>query len=291
MIHTTVEIMAPFLLAALGGLFTERAGVLNIGLEGLMLFGAFSAFAAAGLTGSLAAGLTAAVIAGLLLAGLIAVTHLKGGANIFIAGLAANLLAVGMTSILSSLIFGTRGVVRLQTLPETTVVHIGFLEHVPVVGPILNGHSILVYASWGCVALVWYLFYRTRFGLRVRAVGESPETALIRGVLPGPYRLAALLLSGVFAGAAGAVLMFKLGAYVPNISAGRGWIALVAIYLGRKHPVGILGAAALFAAAEVLADNLQGIISIPATAVLSLPYLITVVFLVLQSALSSRKQI
>jgi simple sugar transport system permease protein len=276
MIVNAVELMVPILLAALGGLLTERAGVLNIGLEGLILVGAFAGLAGANLTGSLAAGLVFGAGAGLLLAALYSVACIELRANIFVAGLATNLLAAGIVPYLSALFYGTKGVVRLAFEP-------GFAS--------VAGISIMVPVSIGLALLVSLALFRSPFGIRLRAVGGNPSALVARALSPNRYRRAAMLLSGVFAGVAGAEVSLRLGVYLPNISAGRGWIALVAIFLGVRHPIGVVGAAAVFAFFESFAGAAQGFTQIPGTLLLGLPYLITLLAMVLYSALGRRTRI
>ena len=273
MIANALELMVPILLAALGGLLTERAGVLNIGLEGLILAGAFAGIVGANAFDSQLAGLFAGAAAGGLLAALYSVACLELRANIFVAGLATNLLAAGIVPYLSALLYDTKGVVRLTGEP-------GFAS--------LFGVSIMVPIGLVLAAIVAIALYETPFGIRVRAVGGSPAALAARALDPKRYQRAAMLLSGVFAGVAGAEMSLRLGVYLPNISAGRGWIALVAIFLGARHPLGVVGAAAVFAFFESFAGAAQGFTDIPGTLLLGLPYLITLAAMVVYSALGRR---
>ena len=276
MILNAVELMVPILLAALGGLLTERAGVLNIGLEGLILTGAFAGIAGANLTGSLAGGLLTGAFAGLLLAALYSFACLELRANIFVAGLATNLLAAGVVPYLSALLYGTKGVVRLAAEP-------GF--------PSVAGVSLMVPISLVLAGGITIMLFQTPFGIRLRAVGGNPSALAARALDPRRYQRAAMLLSGVFAGLAGAEVSLRLGVYLPNISAGRGWIALVAIFLGVRHPIGVVGAAAVFALFESFAGAAQGFTNIPGTLLLGLPYLITLAAMVLYSALGRKARV
>ncbi len=273
MIANALELMVPILLAALGGLLTERAGVLNIGLEGLILAGAFAGIVGANAFDSQLAGLFVGAAAGGLLAALYSVACLELRANIFVAGLATNLLAAGIVPYLSALLYDTKGVVRLTGEP-------GFAS--------LFGVSIMVPIALVFAAVVAIALYETPFGIRVRAVGGSPAALSARALDPRRYQRAAMLLSGVFAGVAGAEMSLRLGVYLPNISAGRGWIALVAIFLGARHPLGVVGAAAVFAFFESFAGAAQGFTDIPGTLLLGLPYLITLAAMVVYSALGRR---
>lgn len=285
MLHTIAGIMTPFLIAALGGLFTERAGVLNIALEGLMLMGAFAAAAVAGLTGSLALGLLAALFISGLSSWLYATAALRLRANIFIAALALNLFAAGITQIASQAFFSTRGVVDFENFPVVLRFSLPILSDLPLVGSLFSEHSAFVYASWLMVpAAAWFLF-RTPAGLHIRAAGSNKTALILRGVSALKVRVMATVISGIACGLAGASLSFNLGAYVPNITSGRGWIALVAIFLGYKRPGGILLVSFLFASAELLAQNAQGIGNIPASLLLAFPFFITFIGMVVFSAL------
>jgi simple sugar transport system permease protein len=279
-IASIFDLMAPVLIAALGGVITERAGILNIALEGLMLIGAFTAIVVAGFSGSIILGLLAAATASAGAAAVFGFFSVRLQANIFIAGLAVNLLATGLVTFLSGQFFSTRGVIRIANMPSLP--HIPFptggtITPAPLVGLLL-------------VPLLIYLLNQTPFGLRVRAAGIDPEVLKGRGVAPGSVQFQAITLSGLFCGLAGAFLSLRLEAFVPGITAGKGWIALVAVFLGRKSPVGILLASWLFAFADAVAGNAQGLSWLPPTLMLAFPYLITFLVLIGASALMSRRK-
>jgi ABC-type uncharacterized transport system permease subunit len=281
LIHSTLGIMTPLLLAATGGLFTELAGMLNIALEGLMLCGAFFSVAFTVLTGSLFWGIAGGIAASLLLALLFGLVSLYLRANIFITGLATNLLAPGLTTVVAFELFANKGVIRVpERLP---LLYLPGVRSLPVLGEILSGHTFVVYAGWLLLLLSWLMIYKTPFGLRLRGAGLSSDTVRSLGLRPRRYRLAGVLISGFTCGLAGAGLALSLGAYVPNLTAGRGWIALVAIYLGGRKPWGILAACLLFGCAESLSNYAQGAINIPADFILSFPYLITAAALIVYS--------
>lgn len=279
LLHNAVGIMTPFLLAAIGGLFTELAGMLNIALEGLMLIGAFFSVVFAALTGSLLLGVLLGVLSTLAVAALFGAVTLYLKANVFISGLATNLLASGLTVVLAFQIFGNKGVVRFE-IPRLPELSVPSLERIPVLGELLVGHSVLVYASWAIVALAALVIYRTPFGLRLRATGLGAATVASVGLKPQRYQLAGILISGLTCGLAGAGLTLAMSAFVPNITSGRGWIALVAIYLGNRSPLGILIASFVFGLAESLSNFAQGAINVPADFILAFPYLITVLAMV-----------
>ena len=283
MLHSTIRIMAPFLLAAIGGLFTELAGMLNIALEGLMLIGAFFSVVLAAATGSLFLGVVLGILASIVAAYVFGFISLNLRANIFITGLATNLFAEGLTVVLAFQIFGNKGVIRFANLPKLPVLSIPSVQQIPVIGDIFVGHNILIYVSWLMVIIAAIVIYKTPFGLRIRGTGSNPGAIEAIGLSPRRYGMYAILISGFTCGLAGAVLSLQMGAFVPGITSGRGWIALVAIYLGNKNPLGILIACLVFGFAESFSNYAQGIMDVPADFILAFPYIITVVAMIAYS--------
>ena len=275
MISSILFMSTPILLAALGGLFTELSGVLNIALEGLMLTGAFCAVLVTGISGSIFLGSLAAAIAGTSLAYIFGFITLRFRANIFITGLAVNLFAIGFINYLSEILFNSKGVIRFPNFPNL---------------PAIVGTNIYIYIGILSTVFVILIIYKTIFGLRVRASGYNSEVLKIKGVAPYPIQMKSLLLSGAFSGLGGAALSLNLGAYVPNMTAGRGWIALVAIYLGRKHPIGIFITCLIFAGAEYFSNAAQGALHIPSDLLLGFPYLITLIGMIIFSVLTNRSK-
>ncbi|MFP4563389.1 MAG: ABC transporter permease [Spirochaetia bacterium] len=280
LLHNTIGIMTPFLLAAIGGLFTELAGMLNIALEGLMLIGAFFSVVFVAATGSLLLGILLGILAALIMAYIFGAVSLYLKANIFITGLATNLFAAGITVVLAFQFFGNKGVVRFENLPRLPELTVPAIQKIPVLGDIFFGHNVFVYLSWLVVVLAAIVIYRTPFGLRIRGTGLSPETVTSLGLKPRRYQLYGILISGFTCGLAGALLTLNMGAFVPEITSGRGWIALVAIYLGNKNPYGILVASLVFGFAESISNFAQGAINIPADFILAFPYIITVIAMI-----------
>jgi simple sugar transport system permease protein len=274
-LHSAVTIMTPLLFAATGGLFCELAGMLNIALEGLLLAGAFFSVAAFYYTGSLAASLAAAAAASLVLSFLLAASSLKLRSNVFIAGLAVNLLAGGLTAVLSHYLFNTKGVVLLPDLPSLPPLDIPLIQNIPVIGALFSGHSFLVYLSWLLLLAARLVLLRTPFGLRLRSCGKHAEALDSLGLKPETYRFAAFLVSGFCCGIGGSFLSLNLGAFVPNMSAGKGWIALVVIFLGGRKPLGLFAAVFVFGLAEAFSNYAQGRLNVPADFILALPYLFT----------------
>ncbi len=251
---------APLILAGLGGLLTEQAGILNIALEGMILGGAFSALLTASATGSLILALAAAAASGLLTAALFNLSSFTLKGNSFIAGLGINILIPAVTASLSAMLYGNQGIIRPEGLPPLP--RIGGVDLFSLLALFLAAAGIL-------------LLYRTGPGLMIRACGEQPDLLKSRGVDPDRVRKATVLLSGVLAALAGAALSLRLGVYVPGMSAGKGWIALVAIFLGYRTIPGLIPACLFFALAEAAANRAQGELGLPPTLILSFPYFLT----------------
>lgn len=276
-----LRMAVPVLFAALGGLFTDRVNIFNVGLEGMMLVGAFAAVAGSVWTGSSFVGLVTAIAAGLLMATLFAVVVMQLRADPIMTGLAINLLAGGLTVVLMQTVFGARGVFvssRVALFPQVTP---PFVQNLPWINKLLGGNNLLFYGAFLAAPLLHAVFYHTRLGLRVRAVGQYALAAESVGVRPRTYQWISLLMSGLFAGTAGAYLsLSSLGMFSEGMSAGRGFIALAAIFFGRSTPFGILLAALFFGMAESAAIRLQGF-GVPSQLVLMVPYVAAVVSLAL----------
>jgi simple sugar transport system permease protein len=287
--------MTPILFAGIGGLFTELSGMLNIALEGLLLTGAFAAAAGAYYTGSLAGGIAAGILGSTLLACLLSVVILKLRANVFVAGLAVNLLAGGLSVVLSFHLFGKRGVVNLPDLPPLPTLH---LTSIPVLADLFSDHNPYVYCSLAALVICAVILYQTPFGFRLRScAGDADGNAaghadalLSLGLNPGHYRFGAYLLSGLCCGAGGSFLSLGLGAFVPNISAGKGWIALVVIFLGNRKPLGLLGAAFVFGLAEAFSNYAQGIFRVGADFILAIPNIFTLLVMIGISVYTGKRE-
>lgn len=282
--------LTPILLAALAGALGQRAGVFNISLEGTMLVGCFAAVAGSWYTGSAWLGVLTAVLAGTAYSLILAIGTVTFGGDAIVLGVAVNLLAVGLTSFLVRTVFGTRGTFSDPTLAGLEPVRIPGLADIPVAGTVLSGHTVLVYLSWLAVPVLAVVLYRHRWGLRLRGVGERPEAAASLGVSVERYRYGVILIGGALCGLAGAQLALgNVTLFAENMTAGRGWIAVVAVLLGRALPVGVLAAAVLFGLAEALGFRLQGI-GLPQQATDAAPYVVTLLALFLSSArLRSRR--
>ena len=288
-LHSAVAIMTPLLLAAMGGLFTELSGMLNIALEGLMLMGAFASIVFTHFTGNMVVGIALGVLASMLLAAILGTVTLHLKSNVFITALAANLFASGLTVVLSFKLFGNKGVVVFDGIASLPRLDIPVLAKIPVFGDIFIGHNIFVYMSWVLLALCAWVLYRTPFGFRLRATGIHEQAMVSLGMRPSRYRFIAFLVSGFTCALGGAMLTLNLGAFVPNITSGKGWIALVVIFLGQKKPIGLLFAALVFGLADAFSNYAQGAWNVPADFILAIPYVFTLVAMVLFSIYTSRR--
>jgi len=273
--------VAPILLAAIGGAFTQQANILNIGLEGMMLIGAFTAISVGSWAGNALVGVLAAMGAAILLAVLYAVATLYLNADFIVVGIGVNLLAAGLSVFLLQVVYGNPGVTPPTAkikLPET---RLGPVGDVPVLGEAINNQTPLVWVAFLCVPLYSYLLYRTAFGVRLRAVGEDEGAAAAAGISVRKTKFASILLSGALCGLGGAQLaMATLGSFTAGMTSGRGFIAVAALTFGLAKPVRTMVAAFIFGAADAVADQL-GVAGVNSNLALMTPYIITIVALVL----------
>jgi simple sugar transport system permease protein len=268
LLQLTLVKTAPLLFAAIGGLFSERTGVINIALEGMMLLGALGAVVGGIATGSSWFGLVCGGLSGCLLGGVHAFASVWLRVDQIVSGTAVNLLALGGSGFLLFKFFGVHG--SSPFAPK--------LPMVPFPGV---RQPITVPFAFAVALMAWYLFYRTPLGLRARATGESPATARAAGVKTAGIRVFAVLASGFLAGLGGVHLALgDLSQFVERMTAGRGFIALAALIFGKWHPLGVLGACLFFGCAEAVADSLQGWeTEIPSEVFLALPFVLTMVVL------------
>jgi general nucleoside transport system permease protein len=268
-----VRISTPLLLAATGEMLTERAGVINLGVEGAMLSGALaSALGAA--SGGPWVGVLLAVLAGVLVAGVFAAVAIGARADQIICGTAVTLGAVGLTGAVYRTAFGAGG--PGLSLPTLAAVPIPGLSAIPVLGPALFNQPLLTYVAWLLVPVAGWFLFRGWWGLALRATGESAEAARASGVPARRIQVLATLAGGALAGLAGATLVLaQVGTFAEKMTAGRGFIAIAIVVLGRWHPGGVLLAALLFGAASALQFALQAMgLSAPYQLFLALPYLL-----------------
>lgn len=279
--ESVTRALIPVLLAAIGGMICERAGVFQISLEGMMLMGAFAAVAGAHVSENVWLGAGIGAVAAVLLSLLLAFGAVSRNGNAIVLGVAINILALGLTSFLLPQLFGVRGSFEPGEGLRILTVSIPGLSQIPFVGPVLFQLSLLGYLALVLVPLTWLLLYRTQVGLRLRGVGERPLAAETLGVSPTRYRYMAVMASGVLAGLAGAQLALgNVGVFAENMTAGRGWIAVVAVLLGRAEPFTVLGASLLFGFAEAFGFRLQGQ-GLPVQITDALPFVVTLIALVL----------
>jgi ABC-type uncharacterized transport system permease subunit len=273
-----VRVATPLLLAATGETVTERAGVINLGLEGMMLAGALAATLGATAAGPWA-GLALAVLAGMLLAAAFAAIAIGARADQIITGTALTLGAVGLTGTIYRQAYGTGG--AGLALPTLAPVPIPLLSRIPILGPALFDQPAPTYLALVALPVVWWVLFRTRPGLALRATGEGAAMARAAGVRTGLVRTAATIVGGGFAGLAGATLVLaQVGTFAEKMTAGRGYVAIAIVVLGRWHPAGVAVAALLFGAATALQYVFQALgLAVPYQLFLMLPYVLTLLAL------------
>ena len=292
-LDSTMRLSTPLLLACLAGLFSERAGIFDIGLEGKMLAAAFFSAAFAYVTGNVWLGLAAGIGASMLLSLLHGVASITFRGNQLISGVAINFLAAGMTVLIAQSWFKQGG--RTPALlsggrfENITLPFADALSVVPIIGPfykeVVSGHTILVYVALMMVPLTWWVLFRTRFGLRLRAVGEAPEAVDTAGVSVIGMRYSAVIICGVLCGIAGAYMATGLQAgFVKDMTAGRGYIALAALIFAKWRPWYALSSCLLFGFLQAVAlrpDLIKGYLGFEVQVQLldALPYILTVVIL------------
>ena len=291
-LDSTVRLATPLLLACLAGLFSERAGIFDIGLEGKMLVAAFFSAAVAVIYGSVWLGLLAGIVSSMALAGIHGLASITFRGNQLISGVAINFLASGLTVLIAQDWFQQGGRTPSLTgdarFSPVTLPGAEALSGVPLFGPVyaelISGHTILVYVAMLAVPLTWWILFRTRFGLRLRAVGENPGAVDTAGISVVRLRFAAVAICGILCGLAGAYLATGLQAgFTREMSAGRGFIALAALIFAKWRPWYALSACLLFGFLQALAIRYQnvdiGAFTIPVQVMDALPYILTVVIL------------
>lgn len=290
---STLRVATPMILAALGGLFSERAGIANIALEGKMLGAAFAAAAVAALSGSAIVGLGAGILVAVLLAlihGYACITH---NGDQVVSGMAINIMVAGLAPTLALAWFKQGGQTPIlsgaQRFAPVILPFSDLARDVPLFGPlytrVLSDQTVLVYVALLAVPLAAWVLYRTRFGLRLRAVGENPHAVDTAGISVAGMRFRALIIAGALCGIAGAYMSTAHGAaFVRDMTAGKGFLALAALIFGKWRPVPTMLACLLFAFADAVQVRLQGTVLpgigvVPVQAIQALPYILTVVLL------------
>jgi len=283
----------PLICACLAGLWSERSGVVDIGLEGKILVGAFAAAAVATFTGSPWLGLAAAIVSSIGVSLIHGYASIDQRANQIVSGTAINMVADGITALIGNAIWSQGG--RTPQLPDTALFNaiklpfVDAIAPVPVLGPIykllISGHDLITYIGFACVPVTYWALYHTRFGLRLRAVGENPAAVDTAGISVRGLRYRAVIICGVLVGLSGAYLSIAQAAYFqPHMSAGKGFIALAALVFAKWRPWPALATCLLFGVLDALATRLQGVPlpfvgPVPVQAIEALPYLLTVILL------------
>ncbi|MDG2107987.1 MAG: ABC transporter permease [Woeseiaceae bacterium] len=274
-----MEQSTPLVLAALAAMITLRANILNVAVEGMMLVSAFSAIAVGSVSGSALAGFSAGIFGAVITSLVFSIITLRFGAGFIVAGLGINLLAAGGTLFALERWYNSPGGLRPLGFPEIWYVPEGSLSFVPFLGSVLEGQSIIVLLTFLAVPACWIFLYRTPTGSYLRAAGEDENAARSAGINVVRMKMLAVTISGLLSGLAGAQLaMNKLHFFLPNMTAGRGFIGLAATLFGAGHPWATSGAAVLFGFFGALGDRLQAF-DIPAQFVLMLPYLVAILAL------------
>lgn len=277
LLSASIRLTVPILFASLGGMFSELSGVNNIGLEGIMLVGAFTGVVGSYYSGSYWIGALFAIICGILIAAVFAYATVKIKINQIVSGVAINLLAVGLTSFFFRALFG------ITTVPITVnafgPLEIPVLSRIPIIGEVLFKQTILVYIAFILVPISAYILYRTSWGLNIRTVGEHPMAADTVGIPVNKIRAICVLLSGALGGLGGCFLSLgQFNMFVDNMVSGRGFIAVAAVIFGKWSPKGILIASLLFGFADALQIRVQMTgLNIPYQFLLMFPYLLTIV--------------
>jgi simple sugar transport system permease protein len=292
-VDATVRVSVPLLLAALAGLYSERSGIFDIGLEGKMLTGAFAAGAAAYLSGSAWIGLGAAIVVSIAMSLVHGVASITYRGNQIVSGVAINFIASGSTVILGQAWFQQGGrtpsVSGAARFGDIHLPGADAIRPIPIIGPIysnvISGHSVIVYFAFLMVPFTWWVLFRTRFGLRLRAVGENPAAVDTAGISVAWLRYRAVICTGVLTGVAGAYLSIAQQAgFVKEMSAGRGFIALAALIFAKWKPVPVMFACLLFGFLDAVSIRWQGIAlpgigKLPVQLMQALPYILTCVLL------------
>ena len=292
-LDASFRVCTPLIFASMAGLFAERSGIVDIGLEGKLLMSAFIAASAASVFSSPWIGLLFAIFASCIFAMIHGLASITFKGNQIVSGVAINILASGLTMILTLAWFNSGGTTPTLQPDERflsiTLPGVDIIDHIPILGVIyrelISGHNILVYLAFAIVPLVWWVVYRTRFGLRLRAVGENPKAVDTAGLSVEGLRYKALLIGGILCGIGGAYIATAHNAqFTKEMTAGQGFIALAALIFGKWHPYKVLAACFLFGFLDALAIRLQGVVlpfigEVPVQLIEATPYILTVILL------------
>ena len=291
-LFSVIRITAPILFAALGAVVAEKAGVVTIGLEGIMMISALFGVLFSYWTQSWLIGVLGALVIGVLLSLMMGFFAFKLKTDIILAGIAVNMLGAGGTIFLLYMFTGMRGNTGALVTPNTLipVVNIPLIKDIPILGEVLSGHSVLTYVAFLFVWLLWAVLYKTSIGLDIRAVGENPDAAGSVGISVERIKYIAIAISGALAGLGGAFMsMYYSQGWNSGMVAGRGFIALAAQAMGRGEPLGTMLSSLLFGLAQALRTKVSGLQGVSSYLVSVIPYVVTVIGLVIYAASTMQK--
>ena len=284
LIYATFRSATPIIYAALCAAITQQADILNIGTEGIMLIGAFMAVAVSYLTGSWILGVVVAMVSGLIIAMVMAVGNIKFKADICAIGMGINMFALAITKFLLSAWLGQSGTFMSPEIQSIPKVSLAFLDNIPVIGEIFNNWYITEWFVIVLIAVLWFVFYRTVWGLRLRAVGRMPLAAQTAGINVNKMRYQAIAISGLVGGLAGAHLSLGYSTmFVENMTSSRGFMGVAAMYFGGAHPVLTALGCLVFGFSDSVGARLQAN-GVPSQLVLLMPYVVTIVVLAISMA-------
>lgn len=273
---SAIRMVSPILLAALGGALCARVGIFNVGLEGLILAGAFSAIVGNFYSGSVIVAVIVGAIGSVLVSLLFGLATIKYKANPIVAGIAINFLVLGLTTFGLRAIFQVKGAFYDKNMIGLPKWDIPLIKDIPLIGNLLSGHSPLVYTAFFAAILLYFIFFQTVIGFRILAIGKNEAAARSLGLKVTAIQYGAIIASGVLCGLAGAQLSLgQVTMFTEGMTAGRGFIALVAMMLGQSHPIGMIGSSLLFGLMDAMSIRLQGF-SMPTQFTAMLPYVITI---------------
>lgn len=284
LIYATFRSATPIIFAALCAAITQQANILNVGTEGIMLVGAFTAVAVSYFTGSWVIGVLAAMLAGVVIAMIIGIGHIKYGADNCAIGMGVNMLALAITKFLLNVVFGMNGSFSSPDIDPIPRVELAFLKDVPVLGDIFCNWSVMEWFVIVLIIFLQFLFYKTVWGLRLRAVGQFPEAAKTAGINVNKVKYQAVAFAGVIGSLAGAHLSLGYSTqFVENMTSNRGFMGVAAMYFGGANPVLTSVGCLLFGFADSVGARLQAY-GIPSQFVLMMPYIVTIAVLAVSMA-------
>ncbi len=277
----TVRIATPILLAALGLTLTNLAGIMNLGVEGIILTGAFVGFLTAYHTGSLSLAILTSLIAGGLVSLILAFLAINLKADQTVSGLAINLFASGITAYLYRVVFNITSTAATPSINTMKNIKIPLLSKIPIVGEVLFSQNLLTYIAFLMVPIIWFFINKTKYGLEIRCLGENPRSITTRGINIDRLQYLAVIFGGMMGGLGGAFLtLASAGIFVPGISAGRGWLAIVVVIAGNWAPIRIVFATMAFSFLDAFQLQVQGSgVQFPYQVLLALPYVIAIVLM------------